>query len=96
MSVQTIRGESKILATLNTDARVSVVEHLAAKPQGTAMASIARVLTLGRETTAELTSDEYAASVKPTPLHLDEDEAIAWGLALAALHMMPNRERIWI
>jgi len=96
MSVQGIRGESKCLATLGPDARVSVVEVLAGKPQGTASARIAQILTLGREATADLSREEWDAAGKPLTIVLTDDEAIAWGLALAAIHMMPNRERIWI
>ena len=96
MIIHPISRESKFLATLRPEARVSVVEVLAAKPQGTAFTRIAQILTLGREATADLTREEWDAAGKPLTIVLTDDEAIAWGLALAAIHMMPNRERVWI
>jgi hypothetical protein len=95
MNVHQIRDEM-ILATLGPDSRVSVVEHLARKPQGTAAARIAQILALSAGASIALTHGEWHAAGHPLRFTMTDDEAIAWGLALAALHMMPNRERIWI
>ena len=97
MSLHPINRESKFLATLDKiDWRIPVVEYLAGKPQGTAMARISQLLALKRGATIELTAGESCAADRPMQFPLTDDESIAWGLALAAIHMLPNRERIWI
>jgi len=96
MSIHLVRPPM-ILATLDaTDWRMPVIEQLAGKPQGTAFARIAQLLALKRGDTIELTAAESKAADRPMQIPLTDDETHAWGLALAAIHMMPNRERIWI